>query len=246
MTLLHTSATAPAHHGPRPEHEPDHRSRSALRLYIEHQDAIHRAERATMARRMSRQLQRQRRRDNNTTSNNDQEDIPVWFQRLLQDTDEEEENVDPQLLAAEQQQPVKPTVPPASCKFVSKLPRARILRTDKQQFAHDETECNICFSRLIDGICLVRLPCGHLYHFNCAFQWLASSCTCPECRYELPTADYKFETERVKRMEKRKTVACDCKAPRYHECFFRDPSKSLREQQLVDVESMQCLPATSK
>ena len=53
-----------------------------------------------------------------------------------------------------------------------------------------------------------RLPCGHLFHEDCLKAWITKHCTCPVCRYELPSTSTDFNAGRSARMASRK--------PRYH------------------------------
>jgi hypothetical protein len=128
------------------------------------------------------------------------------------------------------------TAPRASAAALAKLPRARILRPYKKLFAHDESACGVCCEPLIDGVALVRLPCGHIYHINCSTSWLSKTCTCPECRYELETDDVLYEKTRATRMKDRETVSCNCHPSGTHDCFFNDPSRSLFKQLVTCVE----------
>jgi len=128
-------------------------------------------------------------------------------------------------------------VPPATDEAISKLARSRVLPFQRKMFQNDTTECGICQDRLINGFAVARLPCGHIYHFNCCTQWLKTNHTCPECRYELPTNNAKVERKREQRMKSRKVVSCDCHPSAMHECFFRNPSKSLFEQCCVEISS---------
>lgn len=120
--------------------------------------------------------------------------------------------------------------PRASEQALSRLPHARILRTHKKQFEQDESTCGVCCERLVDGVALVRLPCGHIYHIHCATSWLSKTCTCPECRYEIETDDVLYERTRALRMKDRRTIRCSCHPSAMHKCFFVDPSKSLFDQ----------------
>ena len=111
----------------------------------------------------------------------------------------------------------------ASKDCMSRLPKARILPCDKERNKHDSRVCGVCCGRLIDGIILMRLPCGHVYHINCLVPWFEQANSCPECRYEIPTANQVYETERQKRMANRTTVSCTCNpCLHHHTCFFDD------------------------
>lgn len=134
-------------------------------------------------------------------------------------------------------------VPAASDEAVAKLPHARVLPDDKKRFAHDQTPCQICLESLVSGVVLIRMPCGHLSHAQCATAWFRRAATCPECRYELPSKDPKLEAGRAERMKDRRVVACDCHPSGIHTCFFVDPSKSLVEQYNAKVESAASKPA---
>jgi hypothetical protein len=113
--------------------------------------------------------------------------------------------------------------PPASEDAIARLPHARVLPSDKASLKHDSSPCTICTERLVDGVAVSRLPCGHVYHINCIVPWLNKTCTCPDCRYELETNDPTFEKGRVKRMEGRPIYRCSCHPSGIHNCFFVKP-----------------------
>jgi Ring finger domain len=124
--------------------------------------------------------------------------------------------------------------PGASIGAISCLPSVRVLPIHKkiadETLQVDKAECGICCERLVDGVALTRLPCGHVFHITCGVQWLQKSCTCPECRYELPTNDPVFEIGRRQRMKDRKTFVCNCKPCSYHTCFFDTSSAPVGPQ----------------
>jgi hypothetical protein len=73
----------------------------------------------------------------------------------------------------------------------------------------DHDECIICSETFEIGCVVTRLPCSHMYHSDCIVGWLHRNCTCPICRYELPTDDPKFEQGRTERMKQRQIEETD-------------------------------------
>jgi len=92
--------------------------------------------------------------------------------------------------------------PPASKKSISHLPT--ILVCSEDLVDESNRECCICFEEHKIGDKVTRLSCAHIYHPHCITQWLTKHCTCPVCRYELPTDDSNYEKGRKKRMAQRK------------------------------------------
>ena len=92
--------------------------------------------------------------------------------------------------------------PPASTRAIRTLPTVTV--TPEDLVDPTNRECCICFEshNLRDRV--VRLPCAHIYHPSCIVDWLRRSCTCPVCRYELPTDVPAYEATRLRRMASRK------------------------------------------
>lgn len=93
--------------------------------------------------------------------------------------------------------------PPASAKAVRMLPFIKVAPEDL--IDANNRECCVCLeaNELDDRV--VRLPCAHIFHARCIVDWLGNhSCTCPVCRYELPTDDPQYEVGRIERMKTRK------------------------------------------
>jgi hypothetical protein len=109
----------------------------------------------------------------------------------------------------------------ASPEAMMRLPKARVYLRDRERSKDCTKTCGVCCDRLVDGVMVTRLPCGHEYHLPCVHPWLRKNCTCPECRYEIETQNPEFEAGRKQRMKDRTTVTCSCKGT--HICFF--PSK---------------------
>jgi hypothetical protein len=114
------------------------------------------------------------------------------------------------------------TPPAASSDAIMRLPKARVYPWDRENSKECTKTCGVCCDRLVDGVVVTRLPCGHVYHLYCVIPWLGKTCTCPECRYEIETKSPRFEVDRKRRMKDRATVTCSCKGT--HTCFF--PAKN--------------------
>ena len=100
---------------------------------------------------------------------------------------------------AEAQEPKGP--PPASAATLANLP-VQPARAD--ELSGENSTCCVCLEALSEGDEVAKLPCGHVYHPGCVKDWLIKHCTCPNCRYELPTDDASFEEGRAERMSKRR------------------------------------------
>ncbi|KAF4678577.1 hypothetical protein FOZ60_016409 [Perkinsus olseni] len=94
--------------------------------------------------------------------------------------------------------------PPASSTAIQGLPQVVITPEDISEDAANNQECSICLEKQHVGNKATKLPCGHIFCTGCIVPWLRKNCTCPVCRYELPTNDARFEAGRKDRMKLRK------------------------------------------
>jgi len=108
----------------------------------------------------------------------------------------------PQQQPQQQQPPETVRPPPASARAIRQLPAVTVLPEDLVD--ENNRECCICFEAHNLKDRATRLPCSHIYHPQCIVDWLKRSCTCPVCRYELPTDDPQYEASRRQRMANRK------------------------------------------
>lgn len=65
-----------------------------------------------------------------------------------------------------------------------------------------ETACPISGDTLREGDWAGRMPCGHYFGMDDLFQWLDVSNSCPVCRYELPTDDAEYNSDKHLSLEK--------------------------------------------
>jgi len=88
-------------------------------------------------------------------------------------------------------------------KAIKKLPTIRVAPEDL--IDPNNRECCICLEENNLDDLVTRLPCAHIFHTHCIIDWLSNhSCTCPVCRYELPTDYPQYEEGRIERMKLRK------------------------------------------
>lgn len=92
--------------------------------------------------------------------------------------------------------------PPASDVAIASLVKSKLTIKDLKLLPNKM--CSVCCEALEALTSVSRLPCGHVYHPHCVEPWLHRHCTCPSCRYELPTDDESFEEGRASRMALRK------------------------------------------
>lgn len=89
--------------------------------------------------------------------------------------------------------------PPACPKATRQLPLVQI--TSDDILYYDNHDCCICLEDHTIGTKVIRMPCAHMFHSDCIHDWLSRHCTCPVCRYELPTLDEAYERGRKERMK---------------------------------------------
>ncbi|KAG7362135.1 ring finger domain containing protein [Nitzschia inconspicua] len=96
---------------------------------------------------------------------------------------------------------IKKDIPPASNVAIEGLLHLRLRAEDSKSLSEacPNEECVICAERFANKDVVTTLPCGHMHHSDCIVNWLSRKCTCPTCRYEMPTDDKSFEHRRVRR-----------------------------------------------
>ncbi|KAI4341480.1 hypothetical protein MLD38_026199 [Melastoma candidum] len=82
---------------------------------------------------------------------------------------------------------------PASVSVVESLPCAVLSKEDVER---NELLCPVCKDEFNAGDKAMQLPCNHQYHSDCIMMWLELRNTCPVCRFELPTDDLDYESQR--------------------------------------------------
>jgi len=89
------------------------------------------------------------------------------------------------------------STPPASLQAIEQLPRITI----SQEHIDKKDDCPICKELFSLAETVLQIPCAHRFHPDCIKEWLKIHNSCPLCRYELPTANRKYERykERVKK-----------------------------------------------
>lgn len=55
-------------------------------------------------------------------------------------------------------------------------------------------KCPVCLVEFEEEEEMKVLPCQHQFHTKCILTWLEKVCSCPVCRFELPTDDPDYET----------------------------------------------------
>ncbi|CAB1100886.1 unnamed protein product [Ectocarpus sp. CCAP 1310/34] len=92
--------------------------------------------------------------------------------------------------------------PPASRMALKNIPEVKIAALDLAE--ETNRSCSVCLEDHELGETVVKLPCAHIFHRECVWEWLELHCTCPVCRFELETEDAGYERERRLRMRGRR------------------------------------------
>jgi len=88
---------------------------------------------------------------------------------------------------------LRPSAPPAH----TEVPFEYLKVQARPRVVFETTECPICFDDL-GGVHTstgesrtdLCLPCGHIYHSDCLFEWLREQPHCPSCRQVVPTCSH--------------------------------------------------------
>ncbi|KAI9109100.1 hypothetical protein K1719_019723 [Acacia pycnantha] len=74
---------------------------------------------------------------------------------------------------------------PASKASVEELERVKIGGAEEKEGTSDCSICLEVFKADDEAICM---PCNHMFHSSCIFNWLQRRNVCSLCRFELPPA----------------------------------------------------------
>lgn len=61
--------------------------------------------------------------------------------------------------------------------------------------------CPVCTEDFQAGDTAQQLPCKHMFHPECLKPWISSDNSCPTCRKELPTDDWRYEAHKEKQQQ---------------------------------------------
>ncbi|KAI5779239.1 hypothetical protein EDC01DRAFT_671232 [Geopyxis carbonaria] len=88
--------------------------------------------------------------------------------------------------------------PPAPKETIESLPKIKVT----EEMVNDGTDCAVCKDDLELGTEVTKLPCKHVYHFECVSKWLEVHDTCPICRHSVTP-----EEKRQEQQEQRQQAA---------------------------------------
>jgi E3 ubiquitin-protein ligase RNF115/126 len=89
--------------------------------------------------------------------------------------------------------------PPAAKSALSTLPD--VVVTDAMVAAAEGANCAVCREDFSPGEGAKQMPCNHIYHADCIIPWLELHNSCPVCRFELPTDDPDYESNKASKTQ---------------------------------------------
>ena len=60
-----------------------------------------------------------------------------------------------------------------------------VIKSDLSELSENETTCIICMENYKNEEDVIYLPCQHLFHKNCLFEWFKINDCCPICKLKL-------------------------------------------------------------
>jgi E3 ubiquitin-protein ligase AIP2 len=66
---------------------------------------------------------------------------------------------------------------------------------------HDDNDRAFHRENIVVGDTVQRMPCSHVFHPPCLAPWLEQHNSCPVCRHELPTDDWRYDTRKEREKE---------------------------------------------
>jgi len=99
--------------------------------------------------------------------------------------------------------PAAPGPPPAAASARRAL-ALETLSAARLAALGEGVQCSVCRCELSVGDDVRVMPCAdsHVFHDECLQPWLAQHNSCPVCRHELPTDDWRYEERKVKEAER--------------------------------------------
>ena len=98
--------------------------------------------------------------------------------------EENEEEIDEEEEEEEDEKNEEEVFNKKKIKCITKLKEFQFKDIKKYSKSKDD-KCSICLEKYKSSDIIKKLPCKHLYHKSCIYQWLKQSNLCPICKYDL-------------------------------------------------------------